>query len=164
MSPPSSKRMSATVDGVRSVVDRPPKSRCLTFGIELAGGLLKTAGENIRLSGFPCGILDGISGTLFRTIAQGPAGPEEPGDEPGPTARWQSLRTAKPRGVWSPGSAQRRGCRRYRLSPNAQLTHCTGCACRKSNSHIQMKKSAKKWRRQNATNGMYGSRATARPC
>jgi periplasmic copper chaperone A len=32
------------------------------------------------------------------------------------------------------------------------------CACRKSNSHIQMMKSAKKWRRQNATNGMYGSR------
>ena len=31
------------------------------------------------------------------------------------------------------------------------------CACRKSNSHIQMMKSAKKWRRQNATNGMYGS-------
>jgi hypothetical protein len=34
----------------------------------------------------------------------------------------------------------------------------TRCACRKSNSHIQMMKSAKKWRRQNATNGMYGSR------
>jgi hypothetical protein len=32
------------------------------------------------------------------------------------------------------------------------------CACRKSNSHIQMMKSAKKWRRQNATNGMYCSR------
>ena len=32
------------------------------------------------------------------------------------------------------------------------------CACRKSNSHIPMMKSAKKWRRQNATNGMYGSR------
>jgi hypothetical protein len=31
-------------------------------------------------------------------------------------------------------------------------------ACRKSNSHIQMMKSAKKWRRQNATNGMYCSR------
>jgi len=31
------------------------------------------------------------------------------------------------------------------------------CACRKLNSHIQMMKSAKKWRRQNATNGMYGS-------
>jgi antirestriction protein ArdC len=30
-------------------------------------------------------------------------------------------------------------------------------AFRKSNSHIQMK-SAKKWRRQNATNGMYCSR------
>ena len=26
------------------------------------------------------------------------------------------------------------------------------CACRKSNSHIQMVKSAKKWHRQNATN------------
>jgi len=34
----------------------------------------------------------------------------------------------------------------------------TSCACRKSNSHIQMKKSAKKWRRQNAANGMYCSR------
>jgi hypothetical protein len=32
------------------------------------------------------------------------------------------------------------------------------CACRKSNTHIQMMKSAKKWRRQNATNGMYCSR------
>ena len=32
------------------------------------------------------------------------------------------------------------------------------CACQKSNSHIQIMKSAKKWRRQNATNGMYGSR------
>ena len=32
------------------------------------------------------------------------------------------------------------------------------CACRKSDSHIQMMKSAKKWRRQNATNGMYCSR------
>ena len=31
------------------------------------------------------------------------------------------------------------------------------CACRKSNTHIQMK-SAKEWRRQNATNGMYCSR------
>src|SRR5439155_26134169 len=31
-------------------------------------------------------------------------------------------------------------------------------ACRKSNSHIQMMKSAEKWRRQNATNGMYCSR------
>jgi hypothetical protein len=34
----------------------------------------------------------------------------------------------------------------------------TGCACRKSNSHIQMMESAEKWRRQNATNGMYCSR------
>jgi hypothetical protein len=32
------------------------------------------------------------------------------------------------------------------------------CACRKSNSHIKMMKSAEKWRRQNATNRMYGSR------
>jgi hypothetical protein len=32
------------------------------------------------------------------------------------------------------------------------------CACRKSNSHIQVMKSAKKWRRQNAPNGMYCSR------
>jgi hypothetical protein len=29
------------------------------------------------------------------------------------------------------------------------------CACRNSNSHVQMMKSAKKWHRQNATNGMY---------
>jgi hypothetical protein len=33
-----------------------------------------------------------------------------------------------------------------------------GCACRKSTSHIQMMKSAKKWRRQDATNGMCCSR------
>src|ERR1700693_4793175 len=32
------------------------------------------------------------------------------------------------------------------------------CACRKSNSHIQMMKSAKKWHRKNATNGVYCSR------
>jgi hypothetical protein len=32
------------------------------------------------------------------------------------------------------------------------------CACWKSNSHIPMMKCAKKWRRQNATNGMYCSR------
>jgi hypothetical protein len=32
------------------------------------------------------------------------------------------------------------------------------CACRKSNTHIQMMKSAKKWRRQDATDGMYYSR------
>ena len=32
------------------------------------------------------------------------------------------------------------------------------CACRKSNTYIQMMESAKKWRRQNATNGMYRSR------
>jgi hypothetical protein len=32
------------------------------------------------------------------------------------------------------------------------------CACRKSNTHIQMMESAEKWRRQNATNGMYRSR------
>jgi hypothetical protein len=32
------------------------------------------------------------------------------------------------------------------------------CACRKSNSHIQMMKSAENWRRKNATNGMYCSR------
>src|ERR1700688_980191 len=37
-------------------------------------------------------------------------------------------------------------------------TLAASCACQKSNSHIQMMKSAKKWRRQNATNGMYGSR------
>src|SRR5258708_18282519 len=52
-------------------------------------------------------------------------------------------------------------------SPNAELV--IGCvqnkadrdekySVRKSNSHIQMMKSAKKWRRQNATNGMYCSR------
>jgi hypothetical protein len=32
-----------------------------------------------------------------------------------------------------------------------------GCACRKSNSHIQMMKSAEKWRGHNAINGMYRS-------
>jgi hypothetical protein len=32
------------------------------------------------------------------------------------------------------------------------------CACRKSNTHIQMMESAEKWRRHNATNGMYCSR------
>jgi len=37
------------------------------------------------------------------------------------------------------------------------------CACRKSNSHIQMMKSAEKWLRQNATNGMCCSRRP-RPC
>src|SRR5437588_5474515 len=34
----------------------------------------------------------------------------------------------------------------------------TRCACRKSNTYIQMMESAEKWRRQNATNGMYCSR------
>ena len=33
-----------------------------------------------------------------------------------------------------------------------------GCACRKSNTHIQMMESAKKWRGHNATNGIYCSR------
>ena len=37
-------------------------------------------------------------------------------------------------------------------------TRDEGCACRNSNSHVQMMKSAEKWRRQNATNGMYCSR------
>ena len=32
------------------------------------------------------------------------------------------------------------------------------CACRKSNSHIQMMESAENWRSQNATNGTYCSR------
>ena len=32
------------------------------------------------------------------------------------------------------------------------------CACRKSNTHISMMESAKKWRWHNATNGMYCSR------
>jgi hypothetical protein len=36
--------------------------------------------------------------------------------------------------------------------------HPLAYACRKSNTHIQMMKSAKKWPRQNATNGMYCSR------
>src|SRR6478672_4927953 len=30
----------------------------------------------------------------------------------------------------------------------------TSCACRNSNSHVQMMKSAEKWRRQNAANSM----------
>jgi len=37
-------------------------------------------------------------------------------------------------------------------------TRRTTCACRKSNSHVQMMKSAEKWRRHNATNGKYGTR------
>src|ERR1700737_4257953 len=36
--------------------------------------------------------------------------------------------------------------------------YMASCACRKSNSQVQMMKSAEKWRRQNATNGMYCSR------
>src|ERR1700726_4339222 len=32
------------------------------------------------------------------------------------------------------------------------------CACRKSNTHIQMMESAENWRSQNATNGTYCSR------
>ena len=43
----------------------------------------------------------------------------------------------------------------------AAADHCSAtnrCACRNSNSHVQMMKSAEKWRRQNATNGMYCSR------
>jgi class 3 adenylate cyclase len=39
-----------------------------------------------------------------------------------------------------------------------QLNKDYGCACRKSNSHILMMKSAEKCRRPNATNGMYCSR------
>src|ERR1700736_4028850 len=38
------------------------------------------------------------------------------------------------------------------------LVRALDCACRKSNSQVQMMKSAEKWRRQNATNGMYCSR------
>jgi hypothetical protein len=47
------------------------------------------------------------------------------------------------------------------LSPADQRTIVEAtrtCACRNSNSHVQMMKSAKKWHRQNATNGMYCSR------
>ena len=56
-----------------------------------------------------------------------------------------------------------RGERRFLFSQPPRVCgrhtgYRAGCACRKSNSHIQMMKSAKKWRRQNATNGMYGSR------
>src|ERR1700719_3168124 len=39
-----------------------------------------------------------------------------------------------------------------------QILALDPCACRKSNTHIQLMKSAKKWLRQNATNGMYRSR------
>ena len=38
------------------------------------------------------------------------------------------------------------------------MSQIMSCACRNSNSHVQMMKSAEKWRRQNATNGMYCSR------
>src|SRR5258705_181643 len=40
----------------------------------------------------------------------------------------------------------------------ALLQSVFGCACRKSNTYIQMMESAKKWRRQNVTHGMYCSR------
>jgi chaperonin GroEL len=40
----------------------------------------------------------------------------------------------------------------------AQIEETTSVCLSESNSHIQMMKSAKKWRRQNATNGMYCSR------
>ena len=43
-------------------------------------------------------------------------------------------------------------------SPQAVAAGYDRCACRKSNTHIQMMESAKKWRRHNATNGMYCSR------
>ena len=42
--------------------------------------------------------------------------------------------------------------------PSANSLAISGCACRNSHSHVQMMKSAEKWRRQNATNGMYCSR------
>jgi hypothetical protein len=38
------------------------------------------------------------------------------------------------------------------------LSQSQAGTCRKSNSHIQVMKSAEKWLRQNATNGMYCSR------
>jgi hypothetical protein len=48
---------------------------------------------------------------------------------------------------------------RQRGSFHSQLHYFRArCACRKSNSHIQMMKSAKKWCGQNASNGMYRSR------
>jgi hypothetical protein len=46
----------------------------------------------------------------------------------------------------------------------APIVNSTAGTCRKSNSHIQMMKSAEKWLRQNATNGRHVLfAATARP-
>jgi hypothetical protein len=45
-----------------------------------------------------------------------------------------------------------------RPAPSPACRDRACCACRNSNSHIQMMKTAEKWRRRNATNGMYCSR------
>ena len=64
------------------------------------------------------------------------------------------LRSVEKDGGWCPTRprlpAAIRGCR--------QALRWCRCACRKSNTHIQMMESAKKWRGHNATNGMYCSR------
>jgi len=39
-----------------------------------------------------------------------------------------------------------------------ELVRTDTCACQKSNTYIQMMESAKKWRGQNVTTGMYCSR------
>ena len=44
------------------------------------------------------------------------------------------------------------------IAPVQKSAWANRCACRKSNTHIQMMESAQKWRRHNATNGMYCSR------
>src|SRR6478736_10487872 len=48
--------------------------------------------------------------------------------------------------------------RRTAPRQGAMPIRTNGCACRNSNTYIQMMESAEKWRRQNATNGMYCSR------
>jgi hypothetical protein len=45
-----------------------------------------------------------------------------------------------------------------RLVIPALMAWRSRCACRKSNTHIQMMESAEEWRRHNATSGMYCSR------
>jgi len=52
-------------------------------------------------------------------------------------------------------AAVRARCRPFLPSLHS---HAPPCACRKSNTYIQMMESAKKWRGQNVTNGMYCSR------
>lgn len=45
-----------------------------------------------------------------------------------------------------------------RAACSGEMYENNPCACRKSNSHIQMVKSAEEWRLHNAANGMNGAR------